>query len=90
VVGNAIAIEGIPANDGVHYLHAEKPEDYLRRFDSIREGNVDLSAISNNARKLIAATFDLDKSYDTYKKAIHALNGNIPRLVRRDGGCEDK
>jgi glycosyltransferase involved in cell wall biosynthesis len=77
VMANDIAIEGIPAVDGVHYLHAQKPEDYLRHFDSIREGRIDLSALSKHAKELIAETFDLDKSYDAYKKAIDAMIGNV-------------
>jgi glycosyltransferase involved in cell wall biosynthesis len=78
VVGNAVAVEGIPARDGVHYLHAEKPEDYVRRFDAIREGRVDLRAMSAKAKELVAATFNLEKSYEAYKKAIEALKGNTP------------
>jgi glycosyltransferase involved in cell wall biosynthesis len=73
VIGNAIAIEGIPAQDGVHYLHAEKPEEYVRLFDAIRIGRIDLRALSGNAKKFIADTFDIDKSYNNYKKAIDVL-----------------
>ena len=77
VIGNDIAIEGIPAIDGKHYLHAETPEEYLRVFDSIRAGRIDLRALSNNAKKLIAHSFNLEESYKSYRQAIMRMCGNL-------------
>jgi glycosyltransferase involved in cell wall biosynthesis len=77
VIANDIAIEGIPAIDGVHYLHAKTPEEYFRLFDSIRAGRIDLRAISNNAKKLIAHSFNLEKSYNSYRQAIMRMCGNL-------------
>ena len=70
VLANSIAIEGIPAVDGKHYLYAETPEEYLRHFESIRAGRIDLRALSANAKKLVVDNFNLEKSYASYKQAI--------------------
>ena len=79
VLGNSVAIEGIPAIDGKHYLHAEKPEEYLRHFESIRTKRTDLRALSNNAKKLVVDTFNLEKSYASYKQAIIDVCGYTRR-----------
>ncbi len=70
VLANAVAVEGIPAIDGKHYLHGETAREFAGLFDRIRENRVDLRAISENAKKLIADTFNLEKSYAGYKQAI--------------------
>jgi glycosyltransferase involved in cell wall biosynthesis len=77
VIANEVAIEGIAAVDGKHYLHAETPEEYLRVFDSIRAGSIDLRALSNNAKKLIARSFNLEESYLSYQQAITRLCENL-------------
>jgi glycosyltransferase involved in cell wall biosynthesis len=83
VIGNNIAMEGIPAVDGKHYLHAEKPEDYLRLFESIKANRIDLLALSNNAKKLVADTFNLEKSYASYKQSIFKAYENARKGKRR-------
>ena len=70
VLASGIAIEGIPAQNGVHYLHCEKPEDYIDVFERIQLDRIDLKAISDNAKKLIVQRFDLEKSFASYKEAI--------------------
>jgi glycosyltransferase involved in cell wall biosynthesis len=70
VLANGIAIEGIPAIDKVHYVQAETPGEYLAAFKAIGEGRIDLLAISRNAKRLIADTFNLEKSYASYKRRI--------------------
>jgi glycosyltransferase involved in cell wall biosynthesis len=70
VLANGIAIEGIPAIDGIHYLHCEKPEDYVKIFDRIRNNQIDLSTLSKNAKQFIADTFNLGKSYSSYRQTI--------------------
>ena len=70
VLANAIAIEGIPAVNGKHYFHCETPEEYVAIFERIAGNQIDLRAISDNAKKLVADTFNLKKSYSAYKRAI--------------------
>lgn len=70
VLTNSIGIEGIPAQNGVHYLHCEKAEEYLDVFERIRRNQVDLPAISQSARSMIAQLFDLDGSFSSYKEAL--------------------
>jgi glycosyltransferase involved in cell wall biosynthesis len=79
VLANAIAIEGIPAVDKVHYLHAEHPDEFIARFDEIRAGRIDLRAISRNARSLVAGSFNLDKSYSAYRQRIRDVCGKARR-----------
>jgi Glycosyltransferase len=70
VLTNSIGIEGIPAQNGVHYLHCEKPGDYLDVFERIRQGRIDMRAISDNARNMIAQSYNLEESFTSYKDAI--------------------
>jgi glycosyltransferase involved in cell wall biosynthesis len=70
VLSNTIGIEGIPALHDTDYLHCETPEDYKAAFEAIAENTVDLMAMSCNAKKLIAETFNLDTSYTAYRTAI--------------------
>jgi glycosyltransferase involved in cell wall biosynthesis len=70
VLTNSIGIEGIPARNGVHYLHCEKPGDYLDVFERIRQGRIDMRAISDNARNMIAQSYNLEESFTSYKEAI--------------------
>jgi Glycosyltransferase len=70
VLASGIAIEGIPAQNGVHYLHCEKPEDYLDVFKRIQWNQIDLRGISDNAKKLVVQSYDLESSFVAYKEAI--------------------
>ena len=70
VLANTIAIEGIPAQNGIHYLHCETPEDYISAFKQITDRCIDLSALSRNAKQLITENFNPDASYTAYRKAI--------------------
>jgi glycosyltransferase involved in cell wall biosynthesis len=72
VLANKIAIEGIPAEPGVHYLHCEQPGDYKAALDAINAGRVDCAALSKNARDLVAAAFNPDSSYASYRDFILA------------------
>jgi glycosyltransferase involved in cell wall biosynthesis len=70
VLANRVAMEGIPAVHGVHYLHCEQPGDYKEALDAIAEGRIDGAALSKNARELVAAAFNRDASYAAYKDFI--------------------
>jgi glycosyltransferase involved in cell wall biosynthesis len=70
VLANRIAIEGIPAKNGIEYLHCEQPSDFKSAFENIAEGTIDLLTISENARKCVTSAFNLDSSYASYKECI--------------------
>jgi Glycosyltransferase len=70
VLTNSIGIEGIPAQNGVHYLHCEKPEEYLNVFKLIQQNRINLHTISGNAKKMVAQYYDLEQSFISYKEAI--------------------
>jgi glycosyltransferase involved in cell wall biosynthesis len=76
VLTNAIGIEGIPAKDGVHYLHCETPDEYIETFNRIHEKKIDLVTISNNAKSHIALTYNLQESYLSLRNAIMLAYGN--------------
>ena len=80
VLANTIAIEGIPAIDKKHYVHCEKPEEFAEALEMMAEGRIDVQSISSNSKKLVADTFNLEKSYAAYREAI----GNLrpPRSLR--------
>jgi glycosyltransferase involved in cell wall biosynthesis len=83
VLASGIAIEGIPAENGVHYLHCEKPEDYLDVFERVRQDRINLQAISDNAKKLINRCYDLEKSFASYKEAILRVIASANHECRR-------
>ncbi|MGB7566959.1 MAG: glycosyltransferase [Chitinivibrionales bacterium] len=70
VLASGIAIEGIPAQNEVHYLHCEQPEDYREAFERIRQNQIDLRGISENSKNLVAENFNLEKSFTSYREAI--------------------
>ncbi len=78
VLANSIAMEGIGATRGEHYLHCEQPLDYKAAFDAMDAGKIDLALLSKNARRFIAENFNLETSYLSYKTRILALaNGSL-------------
>lgn len=73
VITNNIGIEGIDAKRNVHYLHADTPEQYAKYIIDMLNGKIDINALSNNARTFINDQYNLEKSYDNYKKDIFGL-----------------
>ena len=50
VLANTIGIEGIPAQNGIQYLHCETPNDYKTAFEKIAAGTIDLESIQKKPK----------------------------------------
>ncbi len=58
VITTANGIKGISANHGVHYLLANRPEDFLRNLKWCLENKAEAQQVADNARKLVAEKYD--------------------------------
>lgn len=73
VLGTSIALEGIPAQDGRHFLLANTPEDFVRQINLLQE-NLQLAVkLGQAARELIQAKFD-------YREVAQQLIASIQRI----------
>lgn len=70
VITNNIGIEGIPAREGIEYLHAEAPKEYIKHITNIFENHNYASKIGKSARKFIKKEFSTNDSFKDYKKRI--------------------
>lgn len=61
VLTNRIGIEGIPAQDGVDYIHCEEAEDYACAIRDIVNKTIDVKNISRNERNFINRSFNYFK-----------------------------
>lgn len=73
VITNGIGIEGIPAEDGVHYLHAEKGEEYIKHLDVILSSSLKSEEIGKASKKLIEERFNFEKSAIKFSKDLASL-----------------
>lgn len=73
VVTNSIGIEGIPARNGVDYIHCESPEEYLNAYINLLDDSYN-SFIGNNGNKFVSDTFDLNKSFIEYFSVVKELS----------------
>jgi len=62
VLTNSIGIEGIPAEDGVHYLHCESAEDYLGKINTLLKNPEMDKELSYNSKQFIQAKYDKKES----------------------------
>lgn len=70
VITNNIGIEGIPAREGIEYLHSETPEEYIRNIIKVFENYEFAKKIGKAGRNFVKANFDLEVSFSKYKKRI--------------------
>lgn len=69
VVCNDVAIEGIPAQDGKHYIHCNSKEEYIKALI-----NPDLiHSIAGNGIEFIKKTFDYEYRLEEYLQLIDSL-----------------
>lgn len=68
VITNKIGIEGISAERGSAYVHAEKPEEYAKCIRLALSGK--LEKIGDSGRKYIQECYDVQKSVNIYKKQL--------------------
>ena len=64
VLTNNIGIEGIPAKDGLEYLHCETADDYISAITKLAGDEKLRNLLSENGRKFIKETFDYER--DSY------------------------
>ncbi|RKM54446.1 glycosyltransferase [Butyrivibrio sp. X503] len=73
VCTNDVGIEGIPAEEGKHYLHCEDKNEYADAIKKLYENNSYAEEIAINARKLIDDKFDYHKSSKDFAKWLQEL-----------------
>lgn len=64
VLTNEIGIEGIYANDGVHYLHCTTKEEYAMKIQLLSENKINGYDLGLQAQAFIHKNFDIQKSAD--------------------------
>ena len=67
VLTNEIGIEGINAKDGSEYIHCDDANDYVVAIGKMTSGEIDLSTMSVNEKKLMEREYNLDEAVETYK-----------------------
>lgn len=73
VLGSSIALEGIPAQDGRHFLLANTPEDFVRQLSRLQENPQLAVQLGQTARELIQTEFD-------YRDVARKLMASIQRI----------
>lgn len=62
VLTNQIGIEGIPAKNGIDYIHCESAEEYIKAIDNLLHFEELGNTLSHNARRLVTENFDNEKN----------------------------
>ena len=70
VITNNIGIEGISAQEGIEYLHAETIEEYIRNIIKVFEDPEFAKKIGEAGRNFIKSNYDLNMSSNKYKERI--------------------
>ncbi len=70
IITNSIGIEGIPAINKKEYLHAEKPDDYIKAIEYLLGNKATAKKIGINAKKFIKDKFNYEKSFLEYKNRL--------------------
>ena len=73
VLTNDIGIEGIHAENGKHYLRCETAEDYAGAIGKLIQGDVDITTIGLNAKQLVSAEYDYNRSIAEYKATLTSM-----------------
>lgn len=60
VLTNNIGIEGIPAKDGIEYLHCNAPQEYINAINRLSNDNLLCSTISENAKMFMKKNFNFE------------------------------
>lgn len=71
VITNDIGIEGIPAKDGINYIHAKDPSQYEKAIRDAKAGK--LESIGGFGRRFIQSNYDIDMSVENYKERLVSL-----------------
>lgn len=66
VLTNDIGVEGIPAQNGYHYLYCSKPKDYVDSIKKLYNDMLYSKQMGDNSQKLVKKYFDYDKSAESF------------------------
>lgn len=72
VITNDIGIEGIPAQPGEEYIHADTPEEYASAVRRAVSGEIE--EIGRAGKAFIHRNYDLQIAADTYVQLLHSLS----------------
>ena len=70
VITNQIGIEGIDAENGIHYFYCETPKEYETIIRKIYEKEIDAEIIAQNAVKMINDNYNLENHLKNIAKNI--------------------
>ena len=73
VLTNDIGIEGIDAENGVHYFHCTEPIDYENVVRRLLQKKIDIVGVTGAARALIEERYNLQESFEAYSERLYGL-----------------
>lgn len=59
ILTNDIGMEGINAQNGIHYFHCNTPEDYLQKIKLLADNKIDISNMSKEMKHFIKKEYDI-------------------------------
>lgn len=88
VVSTSIGVEGLPLDDGTHYLRADDPATMAQKVISLLEDGELRHRISTSARDLVEKKFGFQRAAQVFEQAcldaIAWQNGGRPESDRRN------
>jgi glycosyltransferase involved in cell wall biosynthesis len=75
---NSIGIEGIPAKNGIDYIHCETADDYAKNIEMLMDHKFDVLSLSCNSKALIQNHFNIESSYLSLQRRFAQLIDNKP------------
>lgn len=88
VVSTSIGVEGLPLNDGTHYLRADDPSAMAQKVVSLLEDGELRHRISISARDLVENKFGFRRAAEVFEQAcldaIASKNDSWPQSGRRN------
>ena len=73
VITNDIGIEGVGATDGLNYMHAKSPEDYVNAIATLLNEEDKGKRISHNARKFMRENYNMQTSLNDFYEVVSNL-----------------
>lgn len=73
VLTNKIGIEGIPAKNGIEYIHCEDPMEYAKAINNLINNHIDAEALTENAKNFMMKEFEPSIRMDHVVKRLLEL-----------------
>ncbi|RKM59548.1 glycosyltransferase [Butyrivibrio sp. XB500-5] len=73
VLTNDIGVEGIDVKDGTDYFLCKEPEEYADTICKIMTGEIDIKAVSANAKKYISDNYNISGSLSDFIETLKEL-----------------